>query len=441
MMIPTFKPTKKQHKMFEIFQNKTTTELLWGGSAGSAKSYGVCALIILKCLEYPGIRIGLGRNELTTLKKTTVISFLEVVNDLNISDLIHFNSTAGIITFSNGSVIVLVELNELPSDPEYTRLGGQLFTFGVIDEVGEVSIKGYNAFKARLGRWRNEEFDLKPILIATCNPTKNWIYKEFYKKQIANEIEPYKLFVQALPTDNPYLPQSYLDNLATLPYIERERLLYGNWEYSEMSDALMTYENIINIFENIVVTDEKESFITADIAFTSDKMVIILWKGLVIQKIYVNPTKDNNIKIEDFILELARDNNIPNQNIAFDSDGVGQVLIGRLRNSKAIINNGRPLLNENFMNLKTQLNYKLADLVNSFELKCLDIKWKEEIIEELQQVRYKESKKEGKLAMVDKGEVKRYLNRSPDFSDAISFRMIFEIKPTVKRTFGIPGKR
>lgn len=428
-----FEPNLKQYQMIEAFENKITTEILFGGAAGGSKSYGICAILLKSALQFPGIRMGLARNELTTLKKTTVISLMEVAEDWGIRHLFNYNSSSGIIRFDNGSEIVLCELRHLPSDPDFTRLGGLLFTFGVIDEVGEVSERGYSVFRSRLGRWKNSKFKIKPICIGTCNPIKNWLYRDFYKKDLEGTLEPHKLFIPALPTDNPYLPQSYLDHLATLPYIERERLLYGNWEYNDADDALMQYGTISNVWENLDPNPlpEEQMYITADIAFTSDKMVVMVWRGLTVIRIDVNPKAK---KIEDYILELARHYKVPNYNIAFDSDGVGQFLKSRLGGAKPIVNNSRALKDENYDNLKTQLYYKLAELVNKFEVKCEVETYKETMIEELQQVRYKPSNKEGKLALVDKGTVKRHLGHSPDFSDAMAYRMIFEYKgdPTVQ---------
>jgi len=385
--------------------------------------------MIVKALQYPGIRIGLARNELTTLKKTTVISFFEVANDWGITDLFSYNSSSGIIKFENGSEIVLVELRYLPSDPDYHRLGGQLFTFGVIDEVGEVEQQGFNIFKSRLGRWKNEQFGVKPICLMTCNPTKNWLYKIFYKPSIEGKLKVYQKFIQALPTDNPYLPKSYIDNLATLPYQQRERLLYGNWDYDDSPNALLRHEQIMNVWDNVKFNGG-EKYITADIAFTSDKMVIILWEGFVIIDIFVNP--DGNV--EDFILQLASQHNVPNYNIAYDSDGVGQFLKGRLKNAKPIVNNARALNDENYKNLKTQLYFKLVDKVSDNSVKILTKDNQDDIIEELSAIHHKPTNNVGKLEIIEKGEVKRIIGRSPDFSDAMAYRMIFELKPKPKAT-------
>lgn len=345
-----------------------------------------------------------------------------------------YNSSSGIIKFNNGSEIILCELRNLPGDKEYTRLGGLLLTFAIIDEIGEVDEKGYTILKTRVGRWRNEEFGIKPLTIGTCNPIKNWLYREFYKKHIEGTIEEHKMFIQALPTDNPYLPQSYLDNLNKLPYIDRQRLLFGNWEYDDASDALLTYSEIANIWDNIELKENSKKYITADIAFTSDKMVIMVWEGYVIKKIFVNPEVD---KIEDFILELAREHNVPNYHIAYDSDGVGQFLKKRLRNAKPIVNNARALKDENYKNLKTQLYYKLAEMVQSNDIKCLVTGYKEEMTDELQQIRHKPTADVSKLEIVSKSEVKKMIGRSPDFSDNMAYRMVFEYGNTNMRTFRI----
>lgn len=434
-IVINFSPTIKQDLMFDKFEDETTTEILFGGSMGAAKTYGICCLMIMKCLQYPSIRIAFARNQLTNLKGRSMDSFFEVCQDWGLKQGVDFNynSIAGKVKFTNGSEVVLVELNYLPSDPKYTRLGGLLATFGVIDEIGEVDEQGYNIFKTRLGRWKNDDFGLKPALVMTCNPVKNWLYREFYKKHVDGTLEPHKVFIQALPTDNPYLPQSYLDNLMTLPLSERDRVLNGNWEYEGDPTSLMSYEEIANIWDNVKINEKDNKYITADIAFTSDKCVIMTWHGHVIIDILVNPQGN----LEDVINEQAKKHNIPQYNIAYDSDGVGKFLTTRLRNAKAIVNNSAALDDENYKNLKTQLYYKLAEKVKDNSVKTSIEKYKEEMIEELQVVRYKPTNTVGKLEMVDKGDVKKILGRSPDFSDAMAFRMYFDYKKAPIRSFTI----
>ncbi len=419
-----FYPSHKQDLMFDYFDDKQTTEILWGGSAGGGKSYGICALMIIKALQKPGIRIGLARNELTTLKKTTIISFFEVLNNWGIADKVQYNSTGGIIKFQNGSEIILIELRYLPSDPLYTRLGGQLLTFGVIDEVTEVDERGFSIFQTRLGRWKNDELYMKAICLMTCNPAKNWVYKRYYRPYVDGTLKPNQVFIPALATDNPFISEKYIEKLKDLPNADRQRMLYGNWDYDESPNALLKYEEILNIFDNIGEPLNKHKYISCDIAFTSDKMVILIWDGYLITDIIVNPEG----KIEDVINQLGKEHNVPEYNITYDSDGVGKFLGTRLRNAKPIVNNARALNNENYQNLKTQLYFKLCDKIKDNSIKIASSKYSELITEELSAIEHKPVDTVGKLQMNDKGEVKKKIGRSPDFSDAMAYRMYFEFK-------------
>lgn len=434
-MTINFTPSVKQDLIFNYFNDNITTEVLYGGAAAGGKSYGSCAFMIIKCLQHPNIRIGLARNELTTLKKTTIVSLFEVMNDwgLNVDEHYKYNSTTGEITFTNGSKIVLLELRYLPSDPNYTRLGGQLLTMAIIDEAGEVDIKGKQILQSRLGRWMNNELKLKPFLLMTCNPSKNFLYKDFYMPYEENTLPPHKKFISALIIDNPFITEVYVNNLQnTLSLHDRQRLIEGNWNYENNPDDLMDYETILNIFVNNYTPNEKgKKYISADIAFTSDNAVIMVWDDLTLIETIVNPTD----KIENVILNKAKEYNVAPSNISWDSDGVGKYLMTYLKNGKGIVNNAKALLDENYINLKTQLYFKLAEVINNNQLKIVNSQYQDKIMEELQQVKHKPTDRVGKIEMVSKGEVKRNLGRSPDFSDAMAYRMIFELKKSPTRTF------
>ena len=430
-----FTPSLKQDLIFEYFEDDITTEVLYGGAAAGGKSYGSCAFMLIQCLKHPNIRVGLARNELTTLKKTTIVSLFEVMNNwgLKIEEHYRYNSTTGEITFTNGSKIVLLELRYLPSDPDYTRLGGQLLTFGVIDEAGEVDEKGKQIFQSRLGRWLNLETGVKPFLLMTCNPSKNFLYRDFYLPSQDNTLPQHKKFISALILDNPFITDVYVYNLHnTLSNTDKERLINGNWDYDDDPNCLMDYETILNIFvDKKPIVEKPKTYISADIAFTSDNSVVMIWEDLTIVEILVNPEGN----IEDVIKDKAKEYKVFPNNISYDSDGVGKYLMNYLKSAKPIVNNGKPLKGENYENLKTQLYFKLSEMINKGEVKVIKSKYNDKIIEELQQVKHRPTDRVSKISMVQKGDVKRMLGRSPDFSDAMAYRMIFEIKVGTTKTF------
>jgi hypothetical protein len=314
-------------------------------------------------------------------------------------------------------------LDYIPSDPLYQRLNGALLTFAVIDEAGEVPSKGKEILQSRLGRWMNDKYNIKPILYMTCNPSKNFLYKEFYKPSIENTLPAHRKFIQALLTDNPHTSKGYYENLVkTLSLSDRLRLIEGDWNYDSNPDNLLEFNDILNVFIKTPAESFKQRYISADIAFTSDKCIIVVWQDLTVIKIIINPDKP-----EDEINRLSKEYNVKSHNICYDHDGVGVYLKNYLRNAKAIVNNSKALNDENYENLKTQLYYKLVEKIKDNSLKIVDNPYNEAIQEELSLIRHKPTDNVGKLQLVSKGEIKRILGHSPDFTDALAYRMYFTI--------------
>src|SRR5664279_2222919 len=76
------KLSQTQSLALRLLHDPTVVELLFGGGAGGAKSSVVCIWMVLECRKYPGIRIGLGREELKRLKQTTVVSLLSKIHKM-----------------------------------------------------------------------------------------------------------------------------------------------------------------------------------------------------------------------------------------------------------------------------------------------------------------------------------------------------------------------
>lgn len=423
-----FSPTLKQHMLFQYFDDLQTTEVLYGGAASGGKSYGICALMIIKALQYPNIRIGLARNEFTTLKRTTLVSLFEVLNNWGFqpNDDYIYNQQSNEIKFKNESKIILIELSYNPSDPLFQRINGQLLTFACVDEAGEVPEKGKQILQSRLGRWKNKSNNIKPILYMTCNPSKNFLYQQFYKLDLDGILPDYKKYIKAVITDNPFMDISYRENLyRTLSISDKERLINGNWDYNDDPTCLLEFPDINNIFiDEETVIDNPTYYISADIAFTSDNAVILIWKENIIIEIITNP-----VSIETSIKEKQKQYGVKSHNVSYDSDGVGKYLMNYLPNAKGIVNNGKALNEENYINLKTQLYFKLSELIRRGNIGIVgNLQYKSKIIEELSVIKHKPSSTDGKIQLISKSEVKQLIGRSPDFTDAMAYKMIFNLK-------------
>lgn len=123
-------------------------------------------------------------------------------------------------------------------------------------------------------------------------------------------------------------------------------------------------------------------------------------------------------------------------NIIVDEDGVGGGVKDYMR-CRGFVNNSKPLKGENYQNLKTQCYYKLADHINKAQIgiECNDITVKNQIIEELEQVRTKDADKDNKLQIIPKDTIKDIIGRSPDYADALAMRMYYEIDSNYGRYY------
>ncbi len=242
-----WKPSQKQLQAFEYLTDRITTELLYGGGAGGGKSYLGCVWLVYSCLAYPGTRYLMGRAILKTLKDSTLLTFFNTCKQFNLVKGIDYkyNYIQGIISFTNGSEIYLKDLYAYPSDPEFDELGSTEYTGAFIDEASQVTEKAYQIVMSRL-RFRLDEYGIVPKLLTATNPTKNFLYADFYKPWRDNQLITYRKFIQALVGDNPYAPTHYIENLKKLNKNSKERLLYGNWEYDDDPSRLFDYDQILD---------------------------------------------------------------------------------------------------------------------------------------------------------------------------------------------------
>lgn len=558
-----FISNSKQNRAMISLQDDHTREILYGGGAGGSKSFTGCAWLITMCVTLPGTRWLMGRAKKATLKITTLKTFFDVAKMMGLKEEIHYRyyEKKELIEFSNGSEIVLKDMFQYPSDPNFDSLGSLEISGGFIDEVAEVTntakaialsrcryklfdfcphcncdiskvrevkidqydnlqgkpiyshkqrdnhvdeidalrevqFKIWNEYKdltfdaktrkeeLRKGEilselkeisiklkqleggftgkyepWMkpgdnpDDQFDYEkvkicpnckrettgrvPKMFMSCNPCKNWAYSDFYMPDKQKNMPEDKIFIKALPKDNPFLSREYVLQLQKLPELHKKRLLLGLWEYDDDIGTMMDYNKILEIFTNNHVRSGRK-YITADIARQGrDKTRIILWNGWRAVKMWYF---DKNLVTEaaDKIKEIMASEGVPKSRVAVDEDGVGGGVVDII-GCVGIVNNSSPILiageKENFANLKSQLAFYFANAVkeNDVFIDTLGLTKEDyatvqtEIIQELEQVKRKDADHDSQYRIYQKHEVKANIGRSPDYSDALIFRAIFEL--------------
>ncbi len=420
----------KQNDAVYYLKDGTTTEIIYGGAAGGGKSALGCLWLIECCQIYPGSRWLMGRSKLKTLKDTTLKTFFELTAKLDLNSQYNFNAQSNTITWANGSEIILKDLFLYPSDPEFDSLGSLEITGAFIDECNQLVYKAWQIVKSRI-RFKLKEFGLVPKLLGTCNPAKNWTYKQFYVPYKKKELKQSKRFVQALPTDNPHLPESYLNSLLELDKNSKQRLYYGNWEYDDDPSTLIGYDAIVDYWNGNHVQEGEKTFLTIDVARKGkDKTVFRIWRGWVCVERYAMA-----VSLLDDIVKVAKEfqakYGISHSRTIADEDGVGGGVVDFLR-CEGFVNNSKALNGENYENLKSQCSILMAKQIHSRKAmeRCHDTNIIDIVSEEMEQIKIKDIDKDGRLGIVPKDKIKEIIGRSPDDWDSIMMRYYFELVET-----------
>ena len=415
--------TNKQKEAYKLLTDNTTDYLGYGGAAGGAKSVLGCYWLMSLGFYLPRAKFFIGRDSIKDTRASVLKTWSEVAKKIG---FVSYKFTDIGIIFDNGTEIELLDLTYYPyKDPMFERLGSKEYTSGWIEEASQVHYLAFEVLKTRVGRWKNDI--VKSKILCTFNPKKNWVDSTFYRPfKNGQETENIK-FIYALPKDNPYLPSDYIKRLSELKdEATKQRLLYGNFDYDDDPTALIDYSIIEAMFERGHTKNGLKT-ITADVArFGSDKAVIILWNGFCVEDIVTFDTSSTTLIINT-IRALSQKNGVLTNRIVVDDDGVGGGVTDALR--CVGFNNGGRAVNDSYANIKTECGYKLAEKIHEISIQAqLTQIQKEQITQELQQLKTYDADKDNKLKILPKERIKQNIGRSPDYLDAFIMRMYFEVK-------------
>jgi len=231
-------PTIKQW----AFINRGEMEQLYGGSKSGGKSRGICKKLILLAYEFPGNQLGLFREDLTDLKGSTLVTFeQECPKGL----ILQHHKTDHYFWLKTKDP-------RFPSRLWYGGLGGNDGDFEsakgkeygafAVDEPSEIDLEVYNTMLAQL-RWVLPDGSRPPYqALLGSNPEPGWVEDHFgHLISRATEMCPIvtdrqRVYIMALPKDNPYLPSNWeliMRNQPDIPKAWVEKYLNGSWKASE----------------------------------------------------------------------------------------------------------------------------------------------------------------------------------------------------------------
>lgn len=411
--------------------------VLYGGAMYSGKTRWLCADIIDRCLRYPGAQAGIIRRNMPSLKRSTLRTFLQLVDDRIIK---RFNQQDNYIEFKNGSIVFFMEANE-QKDPEFYKFGGVELTFLGIDEAQEVSEKALLALVPKmrfLPRGYKHIEDLPPNAIRinlTANPAPGWLKEKYVDRKNYDSI-----YIPATVFDNPYAPKDFAERQKRIfGYNEAlfKRYILGDWSaVNEENDWQLINpqwleDALVDAGDESEIGSE-EVYLGVDVARVKDNVVM----AKVVGNRLVGFDTYSGIRIPEVANVIQRKiegEGINPANIGVDATGVGAGVIDELANRgyevTAYFAGQKPMMDGDiveelgsemleFANLRAQANWLVRKYFRDGLIEIVkDIPDIELFKNEALAINYR-IVGDRKVQIEDKEKIRSRLGRSPDFWDA-----------------------
>jgi phage terminase large subunit-like protein len=203
------------------FFDSQSPEILYSGAFGAGKSRILCEKAYALGQRYPGAPIGIFRKARASLAATTRVTFLRDV--LPAGAITRKNVTEGWYELGNGSRFWLLGLDADPVTGVPSKVGSLDLAFAFVDEAIELTAADWAMLEGRL-RWPGVPYTQ---LGGATNPAdpKHWLIERF--REPGHEKD--RVLLTASTMENRMLPKSYLERMAGLTGIYRERYVKGDW--------------------------------------------------------------------------------------------------------------------------------------------------------------------------------------------------------------------
>jgi hypothetical protein len=417
--------TSKQTEFAEALLSGNYRYLLYGGAIRGGKT--VCALLLCIILArmYKGSRWAIVRKDLPTIKRNTLPSFKRIAPEGFVGEV---NRTDWYVDCSNGSRIIFFS-ESIDRDPDLDRWKGLEVNGFVLEECNEITEASFNKAIERSGSWRCIGEQPPPLILATCNPTLQWVKRLWYDPWRKGTLQAPWYYLPAKVTDNPHLDPMYLANLETLRETNRnayERFVEGNWESADEPDQLIAYDWTLNA-ANVEFCDGPY-VLGVDVArYGDDDTVIAHKRGNAIVKLEYH----HGLSIERtaaVVLECMLDHHVAACNVLVDAVGLGagvvDILQAKGHDVVEVISGAKQVEDTDdtfrFKNLRSQMWWITREAYRTGAI-CNEID-DPRLREDLTAPRYTVTG-DKVIHVESKDEIKKRIGRSTDAGDAVVYAL------------------
>lgn len=411
--------TKRQLQAFDHLTSEKKCAVLFGGAKGGGKSWllcmwvmyyvnHLCKLFNLQKTDKP-LAVGfIGRKFATHFNMTTMETWKRNVPS-HIYTIAEMKKE--IVMWDRAKVIY----GGLDNQEDVEKFNSAEFAFIAIDQAEETEKTDVAVLQASLRLTYN---GITPAYkeLYTANPGDCWLKTDFVDGARKDGI-----FVPALPTDNPYLPEGYVQTLEQSFQHDPELLLAyrdGNWDVMQRSKTVFT-RTILEALRGVEIVEPKfKKFISVDPATGGDECVIMRWENTkVVETVILH--LDNTMLIAGEIIALAKRHGV--FTVSIDVIGIGKGIYDRIREQEPEwrimpIQSAEKATSEQFKNVRAEMWFNAREL--ALKRKICHPGDDEELIRQLTAPRYSVVDSKGCIQLERKDITKARLGRSPDRADA-----------------------
>ena len=212
--------------------------ICYGGAIRGGKSFNAIAALILLHRVYPGSRSIIVRENLDILRKNTLPSCQKAIPSNFVRQ---FKGDPQFEwTFKNGSQMFFFA-EGYEKDKEYDRWNGLEVNFILLEQIEELQLMALEKSLERVGSHIiPNAVQPEPQILITVNPTKTWAKEMIYDKWLDGTLPDKWLYIPALITDNPFIPDSFKESLQELKRInpvKYQRYVEGDWEVQDVIEG------------------------------------------------------------------------------------------------------------------------------------------------------------------------------------------------------------
>lgn len=181
-------------KNYEALTDNKIRFIINMGGTRSSKTYSICQLIIVYCLQNPGKLVSVVRKSFPSLRATVYRDMVEILTEYKLYDIRKHNKTDNIITFDNGSKIEFFSLDDSQ------KIRGRKRDLLFMNEANELGFEEFNQLNFRTND--------KVVMDFNPSSSEHFIYDMMDK--------PESIKIHSTFRDNPFLDSRIVKEIESL---------------------------------------------------------------------------------------------------------------------------------------------------------------------------------------------------------------------------------